>query len=409
MEAAWESLKTAIAGLPLAWTLAAAGAVVAFAVTVVVVSAWRAASRSRRYGREQRSQLAYVQGLNYMLSDQMAKAIEALSRAVKLDGGNVDAYLRLGTLFRAMGQPSRAIRIHKSLLLRPHLPEEVTLNTLYELGLDYRDAGDLEKAAKVLHQVTTLDAKHVVALRELRATYEQGHQWEEAVALEKKLLRVSRSKDHRGLASLHLAWGRDLLDQDQTDQALQAFHRAIKLDPQCVAAHMALGDALFETGQTKAAIEAWERLMHDSPPHFPFVLERLERAYFNIGQFDDLRRVYLRYLETYPDDATVRLALAEFYLRRGRLEEASKELETIGDDSLGAIKANLHLARIDRDQHREEAAWQARIETVVETVGALARTFRCRECQATHQECFWRCPACDRLDTAVRAIPVSGE
>ncbi|MFQ5893644.1 MAG: tetratricopeptide repeat protein, partial [Nitrospinota bacterium] len=377
--------------------------------TVVVVSAWRAASRSRRTGREKGSQLAYVQGLNYMLSDQVAKAIEALSRAVKLDGGNVDAYLRLGTLFRVTGQPSRAIRIHKSLLLRPHLPEEVTLTTLCELGLDYRDAGDLAKAAKVLHQVTTLDAKHAVALRELRATYERGHQWEEAIALEKKLLRLARSKDHRGLASLHLAWGRGLLDQGQTGQALQAFRQAIKLDPRCASAHMALGDALFESGQTKAAIEAWERLMHDSPPHFPDVLERLERAYFNIGQFDDLRRVYLRYLEGHPDDVTVRLALAEFYLRRGRLEEAGKELETIGDDSLGSIRANLHLARIYRDQSREEDSWQARLETVMETVGALARTFRCRACQVTHQECFWRCPACDRLDTAVRAIPVSGE
>ncbi len=404
----WKSLKAAVAGLPTSWTLAAAAALVAFVATVVVIQVWRAASRTRRKGRGRRSQIAYVQGLSDMLCGQTTRALESLSQAVKLDGDNVDAYLRLGTVFRVAGEPSRAIRIHKSLLMRRNLPDEVAINALYELGLDYHDAGDLEKAAQALLRVTTLDDKHVLALRELRAIYEKGRRWDEAIAVEKKHLRLTRSKDQRGLASLHLAWGRDLLDEDQVESSLESFRKATGLNPQGVGAHFALGDTLFASGQTEAAIAAWERLINDSPAHFPYVLERLERAYFNIGQFDDLRNVYLRYLEANSDDTNVRLALAEFYLRRGRLEEAGKELELIGEDSLGSIKANLHLARIYKDQNREEAAWKARIEAGIDTVGALARTFQCRNCQATQREYFWRCPSCDRVETARPAISASG-
>lgn len=406
--AIWQSVKTFVHGLPHPWVWAAGVAVAAFAVTVIGTLLWRAFSRSRKESREKRGQLVYVQGLNHMLSGQTAQAVEALTQAVKLDGSNVDAYLRLGTLFRAGGQPQRAVRVHKSLLARPSLPEQLAVNAVYELALDYRDAGDLDKAADVLQKVTALDSNHLVALGSLRVIYEKARRWEDAVETGKRLLRVTRSKDLRSLSPLHLAWGRDLLEQGRTDSALQAFRQAIKCNPQNTAAHVALGDVLFETEQTKAALGAWERLMKENPGCFSYALERLERAYFAVGQYDDLRKVYIQYLETYPDDATVRLALAEFYIRRGRLDEARKELERLEEDSLGGVKANLHLIRVHKEEEGEEKPWKDRLEAAMETLSALSRTFRCRACDETQREYFWRCPKCDELDSAVKAFPLSG-
>lgn len=404
--AVWESLKAFLSGVPQTWVWAAGVAVVAFVATIVATFALRVASRTRRERRSQKGQLSYVQGLNHMLNGQTSQAIAALTRAVKLDGDNVDAYLRLGSLFRVGGQPGRAVRIHKSLLMRPNLPEQLVINAVYELALDYRDAGDLEKAADVLQKVVTLDSNHVVAYRELRSIYEKAGRWENAVNTEKRLLRLARSKDQRSLSPLHLAWGRDLLDKDQTEGALQSFRQAIKLDPQNALAHLALGDALFDSGQTRAAITAWEQLMKYSPAHFPYALERLERAYFAAGHYDDLRKVYIQYLDSYPDNPTVRLALAEFYLRRGRLDEAGKELERIEEDSLGSVRANLHLLRIDREG--EQDRWKGHLETAMEKLSALSHTFRCRACGKPQREYFWRCPECDELDSAARAFPPSG-
>jgi lipopolysaccharide biosynthesis regulator YciM len=338
-----------------------------------------------------------------MLSGQTSQAVEALTRAVKLDGDNVDAYLRLGTLFRESGQPGRAVRIHKSLLMRPNLPEQLVINAVFELALDYRGAGDLDKAADVLQKVITLDSNHAVAFRELKSIYEKAGRWENALNTGKRLLRLTRSKDQSILSPLHLAWGRDLLVEGQTEAALQAFRQAIKLNPKNAVAHLALGDALFDSGQSKAAITAWEQLIKESPAHFPYALERLERAYFAAGHYDDLRKVYLQYLERYPDDPTVRLALAEFYLRRGRIDEAGKELERIGEDSLGSVKACLHLLRIDKEG--EESRWEGHLEAALETLSALSRTFQCRACGESKREYFWRCSECDELDSAVRAFP----
>lgn len=405
----WDKAKDFIQGLPVSWAWAAGAALAAFVLTVLAVVAWRAFSRSRQKRREQRGELDYIQGLNHMLGGQTRQAIEALARAVKLDGENVDAYLRLGTLFRTSGQPQRAVRLHKSLLMRPSLPEPLAVSAVYELALDYRDAGDLDKAAKVLQKVTTLDANHAQALRELKSIYVKARRWEDAVAAGKRLLRATRSKDTRSLSPLHLAWGRELLDGGQADSAMQEFRQAIKLDPRNAAAHVALGDALFESGHTREAISAWERLMKDSPGHFPLALERLERAYFAVGHYDDLRKLYTQYLDTYPDDPTVRLALAEFYIRRGRLDEAKKELEHLEQDSLGGVKANLHLVRIHKEGgEQEEKLSRGRLDAAMEALSALSRTFRCSSCGEARREYFWRCPACDELATASVAEPAGG-
>lgn len=405
MQAYLESLKTAFAGLPHSWVLASGVAAVAFVVTVGVTVAWRAASRSRREGRERRGQIAYIQGLNHMLNGQTTQALEAFSRAVKLDGDNIDAYLRLGTLFRMSGQPSRAVRVHKSLLMRPKLPEQLAISAVLELALDYRESGSFDKAAEVLEKVTTLNTDQTVPLRELKEAYEKAKRWKDAINAGKRLIKHTRSKDYRSLAPLHLAWGKDLLDGGDTEGALQAFREAIKVDPRCVEAHLALGDVMFEMGQAKAAISAWERLMQESPQQFSYALERLERAYFAADQYDDLRRAYVRYLDTYPEDPSVRLALAEFYMRRGRMDEASKELERVGEDSLGAVRANLHLARIYKDRAPEEGPWRERLAAATQSLKSFARTFQCRDCGASKGEYFWRCPKCDKLGTGVRSVP----
>ncbi len=409
MGAVLEVIKTTLSSLTpvLLWVLGAAAAAVV--VTIVGAFAWRMISRARRESRSQRGQLAYIQGLNHMLSGQTDHAVTALTRAVKFDGANLDAYSRLGTLFRLKGQPSRAVRVHKSLLMRPNLPDQLVVNAVYELALDYREAGDLEKAADVLQKVVTLDSNHAVALKELRGIYEQSKRWDEAIEVTKKLLRLSRSKDQAGLAPLHLAWGRDLLDKGNTDDALQAFRRAIKLNPQSTAAHIALGDALFATERTKGAIAAWERLMRENPGQFAYVLERLERAYFAAGQYDDLRKVYTEHLNNHPDDPTVRLALAEFYLRRGRLDDARKELQYIEADSIGSVKARLHLVRIHREEGSDDGQWRVHLESAMETLGALSRTFHCRACNAMRREYFWCCPKCDELETAARGFPPVSE
>ena len=98
-------------------TLLAAAALAALALAV----AFLVSDRLRR--RRDEAQ-AYLKGVRSMLSDDPDAAIEALSDAARLGSAEaVETYLALGALFRRTGDLSRAVRLHRNMLLGPALGE----------------------------------------------------------------------------------------------------------------------------------------------------------------------------------------------------------------------------------------------------------------------------------------------
>ena len=75
-----------------------------------------------RLVRRRKEVRAYLQGVRYVLSDDPDAAIAALSDAARLGTPEaVETYLALGALFRRTGDLSRAVRLHRNMLLGPAL------------------------------------------------------------------------------------------------------------------------------------------------------------------------------------------------------------------------------------------------------------------------------------------------
>ena len=73
----------------------------------------------RHLVRESRSlPRSYFRGLNFLLSEQPDKAIEAFIEVVKVDPETVDLHFALGSLFRRRGEYDHAIRMHQNLVER---------------------------------------------------------------------------------------------------------------------------------------------------------------------------------------------------------------------------------------------------------------------------------------------------
>jgi lipopolysaccharide biosynthesis regulator YciM len=62
--------------------------------------------------KRRKESIAYIKGVNYILSDAHDLAIEEFIKAVQINSDTVETYLALGNLFRSKGEVSRAIRIH---------------------------------------------------------------------------------------------------------------------------------------------------------------------------------------------------------------------------------------------------------------------------------------------------------
>ncbi len=92
---------------------------------------------------------AYFKGLNFLISDQHDKAIDAFVEAVEANADSLELHFALGSLFRRRGEVDRAINLHLSLLERKELPDPQKLAVMAELAQDYLKAGLLDRAEEL--------------------------------------------------------------------------------------------------------------------------------------------------------------------------------------------------------------------------------------------------------------------
>ena len=79
---------------------------------------------------------AYFKGLNFLITDQHDKAIEAFIEAAKANAESLELHFALGSLFRRSGEVDRAINLHLSLLDRKELPIEQRKAIKAETSID---------------------------------------------------------------------------------------------------------------------------------------------------------------------------------------------------------------------------------------------------------------------------------
>ena len=119
-----------------------------------------------RRKRPKQTLISYRQGRPFPYTDTQT-AIEELSRLAKNTPEAVEVYLALGNLHRAQGDFERAIRVRKTLTARADLEPQYRAKSLYELGLDYRRAGFLDRAGEAFERAREITGDDPVLLEEM--------------------------------------------------------------------------------------------------------------------------------------------------------------------------------------------------------------------------------------------------
>ena len=138
---------------------------------------------------------SYFRGLSYILSNETDRALVEFIKVAQMSSDTSEIYLALGQLFRNTGEVDRAIRIHRNLLLRSSLPDDITLQTMFEIGLDYKKAGLIERAGRTFEELHEKFPSYVDALQELGGIYEMCREWDKAIKVQKKLADLSENRD----------------------------------------------------------------------------------------------------------------------------------------------------------------------------------------------------------------------
>lgn len=282
-------------------------------LAVIAVVAWSLVG-GRRKARTRRP--PYIAALGALVDGDEETALSELKAAVRQDTNNVDAYLRLGDLFRRRGDNERAYQLHRELASRPGLPREEMAKVQIALSRDHRALGRPQRAADAAREAVRLSVDPAEALDELLEVQEELEDFSGAFQTKKEILkRAGRTREGtRELAAYRAGQGEAMLQSGDLKDAERTLKEARKLDSSSPAAKRAWGRLRERLGDYAGAVEAWEG---DES-----MFADLERVRFLDGSFSEMEDTYSRFLEKYPGHEGASFGLARFLRRKGQTDSA---------------------------------------------------------------------------------------
>jgi Flp pilus assembly protein TadD len=229
----------------------------------------------------------------------------------------LDAYsfLRAGMANERTGNYPGAVRAYERGLAVE--PDNVEL--LNSLGFALFQQGKSKEAVVALEKALAVDPKHWKAHNNMALAAIDIGEFEVAEAHYRESLAIKPQP------AIYNDLGFALERQGLTEEATEAYRKAIKLDPKSASAHYNLGASLVRTGEFVEA-ERHLRIALEKNPNAQ-THTALGIALDRLGRADEAMANLQAAIEAEPTNATAHQALAQVLESLGRADEARKETE----------------------------------------------------------------------------------
>ncbi|HEY3327110.1 MAG TPA: lipopolysaccharide assembly protein LapB [Novimethylophilus sp.] len=337
---------------------------------------------------------SYFRGLNFLISEQPDKAIEAFTEALRADSNTLELHFALGSLFRRTGEMDRAIRLHQGLLDRENLGEPQKLMALAELAQDYLKAGLFDRAEEIFIKLTETRYANS-ALRALLEIYVREKEWSQAISAAQRLEALTGKPLRMEVAQFHCELAQQQILLGQIDQARVNLAEALETNRDCVRANVMLGDLEAACGDHAKALAAWRAIELQIPDYIELVAERMMMSWRSLGKTegglswlqDVVRKYQLGETAQVLFEATLDLKGPEAAYRMAHEEAEQSPTLTALDRLLQAKVSGMP----DGDLRLVMGAIRENLEKTA--------FHRCTTCGYTARQFHWHCPSCSEWET----------
>ena len=339
---------------------------------------------------------AYFKGLNFLITDQQDKAIEAFIEAAQSNAESLELHFALGSLFRRSGEVDRAINLHLSLLDRKELPAEQRKAIKAELAQDYLKAGLYDRAEELFSGLDDSRYKQP-ALRALLEIYIREREWQRAVKTATELERVSGVSFRKEVAQFYCEMAiKSILDQD-AHTARHELGMALDANKSCVRANMMLGDMEASAKAHKLAISLWKRVEFQKPEYLGMVANKLLNSYRELDALDEGVALLRQYFQDYKLPSLLSVVFEITLAEQGADAAANLALNDLErKPSLQTLEQLLKARGLQSaKQNNDNSLMQQTIRYAIGNRNAYC----CDQCGFKARNFHWQCPACNAWES----------
>ena len=291
----------------------------------------------------------YSQGLDMMINGLQRSAYNNFKKIVELDSENIKAYLRLGQVLRESGNTNKALKIHKSLLIRQNLTS-YELNELHKnLALDYFEMNQFEKAIEEALEILKTDKKNSWAISQLIIFHKKLNQWDKACEYLERLNKINGTSDLHKLGLFIIQEGRIFQNNKEFKLARNKFEKALSVNPDLSASYFFIAETFSKESEeyfqqaekndnkeseeykkylNKAleslskAIPMWIKYANSNPKQSWMVIHLLKDALFALDRYNELEQILKNIIQKDNNNYEVVATLADMYAHKGDLKNA---------------------------------------------------------------------------------------
>ncbi|AHN26492.1 lipopolysaccharide assembly protein LapB [Gilliamella apicola] len=349
--------------------------------------------QSNRLSRE------YVDGLNFLLSNQKDKAVDLFLDMLKEDEGTLEAHLTLGNLFRSRGEIDRAIRIHQALLESSSLTFEQRLLAIQQLGRDYMGAGLYDRAEEMFLQLIDEEDFQQSALQQLIIIYQSTSEWINAINIATKLVKLGNEKYKIYIAQFYCELASLAIANDDLDKAYNLLQKSSAADPNCARTSLMLGRILIVQNRTEEAIESLKQILQQDKAFIGEALPILNECYNKLDKQDEFQQ-FLQLCVDKDTGNVAELMLADLIEKQNGLDSAQNYMyrELLKHPNLKGFYRLMDYHVADAEQGKAKESLLLLRNMVGEQI-KIVPNYRCQKCGFTVNTIYWLCPACRSWST----------
>lgn len=279
--------------------------------------------------------LHFQQGIADMNGNNLGKAVNEFEAALRLDANSLDARYALSAACWKLGDREGAIQLLRQVVKQnPSFAAEAH----YNLGLELKQAGDLDEAARELSASIRLEPRSAKPYLALCQVQTEKQDLEGALATARKAVELVPDDPE---TNYDLAEALRL--KGDMAGAAEQFARVLQLDAGYPGAHRQLGLTLRQQGKDQAAAAEFQKAI--------LVNNEDAKAQYYLGttllRLNDAEQAAVRLNEAWrlnPYDSGTHIALAAALNRLGKTGDAQQELKKAQD--LKELEANAGRSRV---------------------------------------------------------------